>query len=184
MTQSYDRTFEALAATLLSPIGTLESLREGVTISDPHQKDNPLVYANESFLRLTGYALEDVIHRNCRFLQGPQTDPQDIACIRQALKAGTPLTVELLNYRKDGTPFWNRLTISPIRNDAGDITHFIAIQRDVTQYHEQQQKLRAQSASLASLEEALTLLRSRVKEQEDTIAAFIMHADPAAKPRT
>jgi PAS domain S-box-containing protein len=179
MTQSYIRTFDALAAKLLSPISTLESLREGVTISDPNQKDNPLVYANDSFLRLTGYSLKEVIHRNCRFLQGPQTNPQDLEYIRQALRAGTPHTVELLNYRKDGTPFWNRLTISPIRNDAGVTTHFIAIQRDVTEYHEQQQKLLEKSASLASLEEALKMLRSRVKEQEETIAAFIMHTDPA-----
>ncbi len=175
MQPSLTKTFEQLASTLLSPIKALESLKEGVTISDPRKKDNALVYANSSFLQLTGYSLEEVLNRNCRFLQGPDTDPDALVRIRQALASGTPLTIELLNYRKDGTAFWNQLTISPIHDDLGAITNFIAIQRDVTAYHMLEQK----AASVESLREALTLLRDRVKEQEDTIAAFIMHADPA-----
>ncbi len=179
MHPSSTSTFEELASRLLSPIETLGSLKEGITISDPQKDDNPLVYANESFLQLTGYTLDEVLHRNCRFMGGPDTDPKSVSQIRQALDSGMPLTIELLNYRKDSTPFWNQLTISPIRDEWGKITNFIAIQRDVTTYHTLQRELKQEAASVESLRKALALLRYRVKEQEYTIAAFIMHADPA-----
>jgi PAS domain S-box-containing protein len=178
MSPSRTKTFEELASRLLSPIATLGSLQEGISISDPRQEGNPLVYANESFLQLTGYTLQEVINRNCRFLQGPDTDPTALARIRQALDSGTPLTIELLNYRKDGSGFWNQVTISPIRDEQGTITNFIAIQRDVTAYRTLQQELEQHESSVASLLQALQMLRDRVKEQENTIAAFIMHADP------
>jgi PAS domain S-box-containing protein len=78
--------------------------------------DNPLIFANEGFERLTGYARQDVIGRNCRFLQGPDTDAHALNQIRQAIRDEQSCTVELLNYRKDGTPFWNRLSITHIRD--------------------------------------------------------------------
>ena len=110
----------------------LDVAAEGVTIADARLPDRPLIYANEGFERMTGYAAADVMGRNCRFLQGPDTDAADVAEIRSALAEHRECVVEILNYRKDGTTFWNRLSIAPVRNDAGDVTHFIGVQSDVT----------------------------------------------------
>lgn len=110
----------------------LAATEQGITISDNLQQDNPIVYANEGFEKLTGYSLEDVLGRNCRFLQGPDTDPKVIKEISQAIHAGEACSVEILNYRKDGTPFWNWLSITPVRNETGVITNFLGIQSDIT----------------------------------------------------
>lgn len=110
----------------------LAATTTGVTISDPALPDNPLVYANPAFLQMTGYRAEEVVGRNCRFLQGPGTDPEARQRIGEALREGRPVESVLLNYRKDGTPFWNRLSIAPVRDAAGRITHFVGIQEDVT----------------------------------------------------
>jgi sigma-B regulation protein RsbU (phosphoserine phosphatase) len=110
----------------------LEATAEGVTIADARQPDRPLIYANQGFVRITGYSVPEVIGRNCRFLQGPDTDPGAAREIRQALDAERECVVEILNYRKDGSTFWNRLSITPIRDEAGQVTHFIGVQSDVT----------------------------------------------------
>jgi phosphoserine phosphatase RsbU/P len=110
----------------------LDVAAEGITIADARLPDRPLTYANEGFERMTGYAVGEVLGRNCRFLQGPLTHADDVAAIRAALDAQRPCVVELLNYRKDGTTFWNRLSITPVRDASGEVTHFIGIQSDVT----------------------------------------------------
>ena len=102
------------------------------TISDPHQPDNPLVYVNPAFSRTTGYAVEDCLGRNCRFLQGPGTDPAAVALIRAALDEKRSCLVTLLNYRADGTPFWNEVAISPVLDAQDRVTHFVGVQTDVT----------------------------------------------------
>ena len=84
-----------------------------VVISDPSRLDNPLIFVSDEFERQTGYAAAEALGRNCRFLQGPDTDPAAVQAIREALAAQTEITVDLLNYRKDGQPFWNRLRHSP-----------------------------------------------------------------------
>lgn len=114
----------------------IASTSEGITISDPQQPDNPLIYVNSGFERLTGYRREDVLGRNCRYLQGPDTDPAAIAAIKQALAEERHCTVEVLNYRSDGTPFWNLLSITPVRNSAGNVTNFIGVQFDITKRKE------------------------------------------------
>lgn len=114
----------------------LDAVSVGVTISDPSKSDNPLVYANEQFTRITGYADHETLGRNCRFLQGPKTDPESVAEIRQAVEAGRPAFVDLWNYRKDGTPFRNELQILPITDD-GEVVNFLGLQRDVTGSHRQ-----------------------------------------------
>ena len=101
------------------------------TISDPTQPDNPLVWVNPAFERVTGYGRE-VLGTNCRFLQGPETDRDAVQRIRRALETGETITELLLNYRKDGTAFWNEVVISPIRNAEGRVTHFVGVQSDVT----------------------------------------------------
>jgi sigma-B regulation protein RsbU (phosphoserine phosphatase) len=105
---------------------------EGITIADARLPDQPLIYANDGFERMTGYTVDDVLGRNCRFLQGPLTDPNDVAAIRGALDSRRPCVVEILNYRKDGSTFWNRLSITPVQDASGEVTHFIGIQSDVT----------------------------------------------------
>lgn len=105
---------------------------EGITIADACLPDNPLIYANAGFERLTGYPVSEVLGRNCRFLQGPGTDPEAVAALRTAVREKRAVTVQLLNYRKDGTPFWNRLSITPVLDASGAVTHFIGVQSDVT----------------------------------------------------
>lgn len=114
----------------------IASTSEGITISDPQQPENPLIYVNSGFERLTGYKRDDVLGRNCRYLQGPETDPAAIATIRQAMNEERHCTVEILNYRADGTPFWNLLSITPVRNSAGNVTNFIGVQVDITKRKE------------------------------------------------
>lgn len=110
----------------------LSAIAEGITISDALLPDNPIIYANSGFEKLTGYRIEDVLHKNCRFLQGPGTDPKKVDEIRKAVYEQRECTVELLNYRKDGTPFWNQLSITPVRDEYGKVTNYIGIQSDVT----------------------------------------------------
>ncbi|HEY9743655.1 MAG TPA: PAS domain S-box protein [Coleofasciculaceae cyanobacterium] len=105
----------------------------GIVISEARSPDNPIIYCNLAFLEITGYSRQEVIGRNCRFLQGSDTDPKAIEEIRQAIRTGQEARVVLKNYRKDGTPFWNSVAISPIRDASGEVTHFISVQTDITQ---------------------------------------------------
>lgn len=121
----------------------LASTAEGITISDVSKPDNPLIYANKGFEILTGYSAQSVLGRNCRFLQGPLTNPQTIEQIRQAIKDEKPCTVEILNYRKDGSTFWNRLSITPVRDKSGRTSNFIGVQSDITARREAEEALKA-----------------------------------------
>ena len=123
------------------PDAYLQALRERAviatditfTISDPREPDDPLVWVNPSFSRVTGYPAEEVVGRNCRFLQGPATDPAAVQQIRAALRERRPVTTTLLNYRKDGTAFWNQLSISPVFDGEGELVSFVGVQTDVTE---------------------------------------------------
>lgn len=106
--------------------------RVSFTISDPNRPDDPLVWVNPAFTETTGYTFEEAVGRNCRFLQGPRTDPEAVADVRRSLADGLPITTTLLNYRRDGTTFWNELSISPVCDHDGRITHFVGVQADVT----------------------------------------------------
>jgi sigma-B regulation protein RsbU (phosphoserine phosphatase) len=120
----------------------LAASAEGITIADATRPDYPLIYVNEGFEKLTGYSAHSVRGRNCRFLQGEGTDPAAAEEIRRAIKEKRECVVEILNYRKNGEPFWNRLSITPVRDDAGDVTHFIGIQSDVTARKNAEEALR------------------------------------------
>ncbi len=115
---------------------------EGISITDTGQPDQPTVFVNQGFEHLTGYTADDVLGRNMRFLQGPATDPESVDRLRQAVSQGKPTTVELLNYRKDGSTFWNRVAITPVRNEAGEVTHFIDIRADVSEQRQEQERTR------------------------------------------
>ncbi|MFC7026387.1 PAS domain S-box protein [Halomicroarcula sp. GCM10025710] len=113
----------------------------GITISDATAPDNPLVYANDSFRQLTGYRSDDIHGQNCRFLQGPATDDGTVDDLRTAIDAGESLSCDILNYRQDGTEFWNGLTIAPVEDEDGTVANFVGFQQDVTDRHQYEQVL-------------------------------------------
>ena len=110
----------------------LERTRIPMVVTDPRKPDNPIVLANASFLEMTGYTGEEVIGRNCRFLQGRDTDPSVVAELRTAIAEERETTVEILNHHRDGRPFWNQLLVSPVFDDDGRLRFFFASQIDIT----------------------------------------------------
>lgn len=114
----------------------LSTFQQTFVVSDATKPDYPIMYASAGFFKMTGYTSKEVVGRNCRFLQGVGTDPEDLAKIREALGAGTSYCGRLLNYKKDGTPFWNLLTISPIKDETGKVLKFIGMQVEVSKHTE------------------------------------------------
>nr|AML78751.1 putative LOV domain-containing protein [Trianthema portulacastrum] len=114
----------------------LATLQQTFVVSDATKPDIPIMYASSGFFTMTGYSSQEVIGRNCRFLQGPETDQKEVNKIREAVKNGKSYCGRLLNYRKDGTPFWNLLTITPIKDDQGRTVKFIGMQVEVSKYTE------------------------------------------------
>lgn len=110
----------------------IRATRMPMLITDPRLPDNPIVFANEAFLKLSGYDRDEVVGQNCRFLQGPDTDPKSVSAIRDAVAARRDVAIDILNYRKDGTTFWNALFISPVANEKGELQFFFASQLDVS----------------------------------------------------
>nr|AML76495.1 putative LOV domain-containing protein [Adiantum raddianum] len=115
---------------------SLTKVQQSFVLANPHLPDTPIVHASEMFLRLTGYSREEVVGRNCRFLQGPETDCKAIQLLRECLRAEKSCTVKVLNYRKDRTPFWNLLHIAPVRSNGGKVAFFVGVQLDVTAVEE------------------------------------------------
>jgi PAS domain S-box-containing protein len=110
----------------------IEMTRMPMVVTDPNQPDNPIAFVNRAFLDLTGYREEQVLGRNCRFLQGEQTDPHTVEEIRGALREQRAVAVDILNYKADGRPFWNGLFIGPVFDEAGKLLYFFASQMDIT----------------------------------------------------
>lgn len=110
----------------------IRATRMAMIVTDARQVDHPIIFANDAFCALTGYGRDEIIGRNCRFLQGARTDPDVVARLREAVGAGQDAAVDILNYRKDGAPFWNALYVSPVRNAAGEITYFFGSQLDIS----------------------------------------------------
>ena len=123
----------------------------GITISDPEDPDNPVIYANAAFERITGYPVEEVLGRNCRFLQGPDTDPETVARMRQAVEDQDPVTVEVRNYRRNDEEFWNQVTIAPLYDHAGELAHYVGFQQDVTDRKRAERDLETERDRLALL---------------------------------
>ncbi|MBX0302787.1 PAS domain S-box protein [Haloarcula salinisoli] len=119
----------------------MEQAPVGITLADPNQEDNPMVYTNQKFCELSGYDEAEILGRNCRFMQGPETDAASVAKIRAAIDAAEPVTETLRNYRKDGTQFWNRLTIAPVEDSDGQVTNWVGFQEDVTERIEREAEL-------------------------------------------
>ncbi len=119
----------------------IQSSRNGIVIADAKLPDNPLIYVNPAFMELTGYDLDEIINKNCRFLQGDDRNQPAIHRIHEAINQGTTVTDILRNYRKDGSLFWNELTISPVFDDTNTITHFIGIQNDISSRKEAEREI-------------------------------------------
>lgn len=111
----------------------IHAVTQGILITDPSLPDDPIIFASPGFERLTGYVATEVLGQNSRFLQGKDTDPAAVDELRDAIRDGRPCTVALINYRKDGTPFWNELSIAPVRDHTGKLTQFVGVQTDITQ---------------------------------------------------
>ena len=107
-------------------IESLSKTRQSFVLTDPHLPDNPIVYASRPFLTLTGYTREQVLGRNCRFLQGIDTDPEAVAEIRKAIAAGTDGAACLLNYKADGTSFWNQFFVAPLHDKNNQVVNYVS----------------------------------------------------------
>ena len=135
----------------------IESATNGILIADAEQPDVPIVFANRAFEGMTGYAVSEALGRNCRFLQGADTSEEDRRTLREAIAGKTECHVTILNYRKDGTSFWNDLRVAPVEDESGHVSHFVGVQTDVSdriQYEESLQAMRmgADSANQAKSE--------------------------------
>jgi PAS domain S-box-containing protein len=120
----------------------IQAVSQGILISDANQLDMPVIYASPGFERLTGYRADEIVGRNCRLLQGKDTDPETLRKLRNSISAGRECSVEILNYRKDGTSFWNALFVTPVRDGRGKIINFIGVQADVTERRRLEDQLR------------------------------------------
>lgn len=166
----------------------VRATRMPMVITNPLLPDNPIVFCNEAFQALSGYSLPEIIGRNCRFLQGPETDAKMVTRVREAIERGDDIAVDLLNYRKDGSTFWNALYLSPVRDAAGDIRFFFASQLDVTERIDAQMTIAEQKIAVqreiaqrtsdlrAALEEKTLLLHEvdhRVKNNLTMIGSLL-----------
>ncbi|SAL68173.1 histidine kinase famiy protein [Caballeronia humi] len=115
--------------------------RTPMLVADARHPDHPIIFANDAFRKLTGYGDREIYGRNCRFLQGPKTDPAALAELRLALSEGREFAAEILNYRKDKTTFWNELFVAPILNEENELVYFFASQVDVSRRHEAEEGL-------------------------------------------
>jgi PAS domain S-box-containing protein len=128
----------------------LDTCVNGITLSDPAQPDNPIVYANEAFELITGYDRDEILGRNCRFLQGEDREQPEIERIREAMREEKPVKVTLRNYRKDGTLFYNQFSLRPIFDLEGRLIYYLGIQYDVTEMMRAREELRRLNAQLAA----------------------------------
>lgn len=164
----------SLSALIESAVGVIPT---SITISDMRHPDQPLVYVNRGFEQLTGYTAPEIIGRNCRFLQGAEPEQEALPLVRKTLANGEACTVILRNYRKDGAPFWNELTLYPLVDEQGILTHYVGVQHDITEIVERSRRLvqaekqatqeaMRQVQSVSLLNEMSRQLNSAVSEQE------------------
>ena len=172
------RAAEALAAGQGSDdpfAAAIGATRMAMIVTDATQADNPIIFANDAFLHLTGYGRDEIIGRNCRFLQGPDTDPAERARLRAAIQAGEDISSEILNYRKNGTSFWNALYISPVRDETGALTHFFASQLDISDKKRTQMMLSDSQHGLEQLVAERTRELTQALEQKTALLHEVDH---------
>lgn len=133
----------------------VDASNDGIVIAEQEGDDNILIYVNKAFERLTGYGADEILYQDCRFLQTGDRDQAGLAVIRTAINEGRSARAILRNYRKDGSQFWNELSISPVYNEQDQLTYYIGIQKDVTAQVEAEQRAEAAEAELAALKAQL-----------------------------
>lgn len=151
----------------------IEASSEGFVIADARRKDNPLIYVNPGFERITGYRSDEVLNKNCRFLQGGDLQQPELETLRKAIRDGQSCLVKLRNYRKDGSLFWNELSLSTVQDETGAITHFIGVQKDITarviaetELQESRQRLKK---AMSFIEETNRSLAQRVADDTEEL---------------
>ncbi|QLH76503.1 PAS domain S-box protein [Halosimplex rubrum] len=157
----------------------IESAPVGITVADVTEPEEPLVAVNDRFEEVTGYDEAECLGRNCRFLQGEDTDEESVARLRRAIDAEEETTVELRNYRADGTEFWNRVRLAPVENDGGEVTHYVGFQEDVTDRVERAAELERQSSLLDSIFDQVPIhlyVKDREGRYERVSSAYIDEA--------
>ncbi len=133
----------------------IDASNDGIVVAEQEGDDNILIYANQAFERLTGYSVDDILYQDCRFLQGEERDQFGLQAIREAVRSRQPCRQIIRNYRKDGSAFWNELSITPVFNESDQLTYFIGIQKDVSDAVEARQRVRELEAELAELKARL-----------------------------
>jgi PAS domain S-box-containing protein len=153
-------------------VAAVHATRMPMIITNPRLPDNPVVFANDSFCRLTGYARDEILGRNCRFLQGPETDPETVRTIHDAVVRAEALEIDIRNHRKDGEPFWNRLLMAPVYDADQQLAYFFASQVDVTLERERLAGLESDNAALlAELTTRLRMQQERERELDFALKA-------------
>jgi len=138
----------------------VDASNDGIVVAEQEGEDNILIYANAAFERLTGYPCDDILYQDCRFLQGTDRAQLGLQAIREAVKANKPCRQILRNYRKDGSAFWNELSITPVLNESDQLTYYIGIQKDVTEQVEAKQRVRELEAEVTELKAELARLKN------------------------
>jgi PAS domain S-box-containing protein len=162
----------------------IESMIDGCVVVDAKADDLPIVYANQRFCEITGYSREEFMEKNCRFLQGPDTDPMVVRRIGKCLGRGIPFEGEILNYRKDGTPFLNQLRISLVRDRVGDVARFVGIVRDITKERQVSHEMLALKQTLSHISRVATmgeLTATIAHEINQPLTAIYNNADAALR---
>lgn len=138
----------------------VDASNDGIVVAEQEGEDNILIYANPAFERLTGYSSDDILYQDCRFLQAGDRDQAGLAAIRRAVHEHKPCRQIVRNYRKDGSPFWNELSITPVFNEGDQLTYFIGIQKDVSVEVEAKQRVRELEAEVDRLKTEIAALKA------------------------
>ena len=138
----------------------VDASQDGIVVAELEGDDTILIYANKAFETLTGYSSDEVLYQDCRFLQAGDRDQVALQVIRDAMARGEPVRQRLRNYRKDGTHFWNELSITPVFNEADQLTYYIGIQKDATAQVEANQRVSELEQEVAQLRAELASLKA------------------------
>jgi phosphoserine phosphatase RsbU/P len=160
----------------------MASSTEGIVITDAHRPGKPIIYVNEGFLRLTGYTREEVLGKEGKFLYGAALESDEVSQARSALRAEHPVALEIRNYRKDGSPYWIRLSVTPVHDASGKLTHYISVLSDVTELIETEQRLKETTRQLQEANQQLTWAHNRMKQNLDAAAKVQQALLPSALP--
>ncbi|XP_071694029.1 phototropin-2 [Rutidosis leptorrhynchoides] len=156
----------------------LATLQQTFVVSDATKPDCPIMYASSGFFTMTGYSSKEVIGRNCRFLQGKDTDQKEVDKIRNAVKTGSSYCGRLYNYKKDGTPFWNLLTVTPIKDENGKTIKFIGMQVEVSKYTEGANEKELRPNGLPT-----SLIRYDARQKETALGSIVEVVQTVERPR-